>query len=84
MIHWLHTAFQTYILHTEHGNGYQWWSGAGSDLGYATIAVVLITHAALWYRQHNCVEPGCRKLGHPHPNHGHPVCRRHYHPDHAI
>lgn len=74
MIHWLHTAFSTYILHSEHGNGYQWWSGPGSDLGEATLVGMLLAA----YKHHNCRENGCWRLGHAHPDTGQPVCRRHH------
>lgn len=43
MLHWLSTAFSTYILHPEHGNGYLWWSGAG-----AAVRDTLLMGAPLW------------------------------------
>ncbi len=73
MIHWLTTAWSTYVAHPLKGNGYQWWSGAGSDLGEATILGAMLG----WYRHHNCIETGCWRPGHPDPDHGHPVCRKH-------
>jgi hypothetical protein len=33
------------------------------------------------YRHHNCEQPGCWRTGHRHPEHGRPVCRKHYHHD---
>ena len=71
MIHWLSQAFSTYLLHPLHNNGYQWWSGAGSDLAYVTFLV------AAW-RHVNCEHPWCPLPGHRHPGHGRPVCRRHF------
>lgn len=75
MLHWLQTAFSTYVLHPEHGNGYQWHSGIGSDLGELTLVAALLATA----KHHNCEHPRCPRLGHPHPGHGRPVCRRHFH-----
>lgn len=72
MIHWLQTAFSTYLLHPLTGRGYQWWSGSGSDLAY--LGAVLAA-----YRHVNCEHPWCPRPGHRHPDHGRPVCRRHYH-----
>ena len=77
MIHWVRTAWETYALHPLRGNGYQWWSGAGSDLGEVT----LIGLALGAWKHINCEQPGCPFPGHRHPEHGRPVCRRHYHHD---
>lgn len=33
------------------------------------------------WRHINCEVPGCPRPGHTHPEHGRPVCRRHYHHD---
>lgn len=33
------------------------------------------------YKHINCEQPGCLRPGHRHPDHGRPVCRRHYHHD---
>jgi hypothetical protein len=70
--------FQTYFEHVLSGRGYQFWSGIGSDIGELT----LLTAFAIWIRQRNCHVYRCWRLAwHPHPEHGHPVCR-HHHPDH--
>jgi hypothetical protein len=70
--------FQTYFEHILSGRGYQFWSGIGSDIGELT----LLTAFVIWIRQRNCHVHRCWRLAwHPHPVHGHPVCRRH-HPDH--
>lgn len=74
MIHWIAQAFSTYVLHPLHGNGYQWWSGAGSDLGEVSILAVFVGAA----KHHNCHHKGCKKLGHRHPEFGWPACRTHW------
>ena len=73
MPHW----FYTYFVHVLSGKGYQFWSGIGSDLGEVTlIGLVLV-----WWHSHNCHVHKCWRLSwHPHPDHGHPVCK-HHHPD---
>lgn len=54
-----------------HGDGYQFWSG----IGFSTAVVV-------WWRKHNCHVHRCPFIAwHPHPDHGHEVCRWH-HPHH--
>ncbi len=64
--------------HSLYGDTYQFWSGVGSDIGELAILGGVI---GLW-RQHNCHVHRCWRLSwHPHPQHGHPVCRRH-HPEH--
>ncbi len=69
--------FQTYFEHVLSGRGYQFWSGIGSDVGELT----LLTAFVIWIRQRNCHVNRCWRLAwHPHPEHGHPVCR-HHHPD---
>lgn len=57
-----------------YGSGYQFWSGIGSD-------VFLATGIAAAARHLNCDKRGCWRLGHRHPDHGRPTCRRHYHHD---
>lgn len=74
MIHWLQQAWSSYGAHPLHANGYQWWSGAGSDLGEITLLAAIV--AVLKHK--NCHEKGCWRLGHSHPEHGFPVCRKHY------
>jgi hypothetical protein len=72
------TAFAwSSLLHPLGGDGYQVWSGIGSDVSEVAILVAVAT----WLRGRNCHISGCWRLSwHPHPDHGHPVCRRH-HPD---
>lgn len=61
------------LWHPLKANGYQWWSGAGSDLGELAI----LTGIGAFLHHKNCIEKGCWRLGHPSPEHGHPVCRKH-------
>lgn len=66
-----------YWLHPLRGLGYQLWSGVNSDLGEITLLGGLIALA----KHHNCEERRCWRPGHLHPEHGRPVCRKHYHDD---
>lgn len=64
-----------YVLHPLSKNGSLFWGGIGSDFSEVTIlgAFVMI------YRKHECHLEGCHRIAwHPHPEHGHPVCRKHY------
>jgi hypothetical protein len=55
---------------------YNWWSGlSGSDI---TVPFSTIFAVTVWYLHHQCEEPGCLRMGHPHNEHGRPVCRSHY------
>jgi hypothetical protein len=56
-----------------HGDGYQFWSGIGSD-------VFLLAPFAVFYRRHNCHVDGCWRIQFkPHPDKpGHVVCRKHH------
>jgi hypothetical protein len=58
------------------GQGYQFWSGIGSDLG--EIAIIAAVFA--FWRRHNCHVNGCWRLAwHPSDDHGgHTVCRHHH------
>lgn len=59
MAHWVSQAFTTYILHPEHGAGYQWWSGAaGGTLPFTMLAWLAVT----WSR-HNCHVRHCWRVG---------------------
>jgi hypothetical protein len=69
--HWLSTAFSTYVLHTEHGNGYQWWSGPAIVGGLAWNGVVQA-------RKHNCYEHRCPFIGRFLGADGHHRCKRHH------
>jgi hypothetical protein len=77
VLHWLQAAFDTYLLHPLHANGYQWWSGAGSDL--SELAMVGAAFGA--WRHVNCAAPWCLRLGkHRTADGQHRLCRKH-HPD---
>lgn len=81
MWHWLSQAFSTYVLHVQNHNGYQWWSGAGSDLG----ELALITAVIAAYRHVNCDAPRCWRRGPYKTAAGHKLCRKHHpeaHPRH--
>lgn len=60
------------LLHPLAGRGYQFWSGIGSGSP-------ILAGFAVWAKHHNCHQSGCWRIGHHHPDHGLPVCRRHYH-----
>lgn len=53
-----------------HGDGYNFWSGIGSGSPVFVIAAGYLRHK-------NCIEKRCWRIGHPDPEHGHPVCRKH-------
>lgn len=76
MTDWLSTAINTYLLHVEHSNGYQWWSGfGGRTFGVGTITAPIL---GMWWHTHNCHHDRCVRIGrHQHPDHG-LLCRKHY------
>ena len=58
---------------------YNLFSGALSDVSELLILSGMATFAAGWWAKHNCHVPGCPWLSwHPHPEHEHPVCKRHH------
>ena len=61
-------------ISNEAGPWYGFWSGFGSDIGELAILGGLVTVVRHW----NCCVPGCWRLGHPDPEHGHPACRHHH------
>lgn len=71
------SLFAHWLFHPLHGNGYQFWSGiAGSFL---TSLPGWLVALALFLRHRNCHVHRCWRLSwHPHPEHGHPVCKRHH------
>ena len=84
MIHWIWQGFSTYILHSQHGNGYQWGSSGPGPLwllqvlAYGTVAHHFIV-------RHNCHHKRCLSIHtHRHPEHGWPACKTHWDeiPDH--
>jgi hypothetical protein len=61
------------------GCGYSFWSGVAGDIAELTILTALLASLLAWWRKHNCHVQGCWRLSwHPHPGHGHPVCRKHH------
>lgn len=85
MLHWLWTAFSTYVLHSEHGNGYQWHSGIGSV--YTPKDAIYIGAIVKYAHVRNCHHPGCWSVHtHNHPEHGWPACKRHWDevPEHVV
>lgn len=74
MLHWITTAFSTYVLHVEHNNGYQWWSGMGANAGEVTVIAAVVA----WYRHINCDAPKCWRRGPYKTAAGHKLCRKHH------
>ena len=69
------------VVHWSTHGGYNFVSGPLADI---TLATGFITWTIVFVRRHKCHVRGCPRLEwHPHPEHGHPVCR-HHHPDGAI
>lgn len=70
----------TQLLHPLSGNGYQFWSGIGSDFGQLTLLTGMVAISVGWWRHHNCHVKGCWRLNwHGAPTEdGHPRCRKHH------
>lgn len=67
MPHWFHWADQ---------GGYNFVSGPLADV---TLLIGFVAFLYTHLRAHNCHVRGCWRLQwHAHPDHGHPVCRRHH------
>ena len=67
-----------YLIHWPTQGGYNFVSGPLADI---TLITAFASALYLWLRKHNCHVHRCWRLQwHPHPDHGHPVCRKH-HPD---
>ena len=70
-----------YLIHWSTGRGYNFVSGPLADI---TLITAFASTLILWLRKHNCHVHRCWRLQwHPHPDHGHPVCKVH-HPDGKI
>lgn len=68
-----------YFWHPYSGNGYQFWSGIGSDIGEVAIVGGLVTLLLAFWRHFNCHADRCWRLSwHTHADHGHPLCRVHH------
>jgi hypothetical protein len=64
------------VVHWADNGGYNFVSGPLADI---TLATAFFSWLYLFLRHHNCHVQGCWRLEfHPHPDHGHPVCRHHY------
>lgn len=62
---------------TVPNGAYNWWSGAGSDLGEVAIVGALVTIV----RHHNCGTSGCFRFGrHEYEMNGvkHKLCKKHH------
>jgi hypothetical protein len=69
------------LLNPLTGNGYQFWSGIGSDFGELTLITGLAVGFWRTRRHLEChVESprNCRRIGHPVPGTAHRACRRHH------
>jgi hypothetical protein len=64
------------VIHWPTHGGYNFISGPLADI---TLATAFLSWMYLWLRKHNCHVNGCVRLAwHPHPDHGHPVCKKHH------
>lgn len=61
-----------WLFHPLSGNGYQFWSGIGSDFS----ELPLLGAIALAYFHHNCHVKGCPRWG-KHKVNGSPYCAKH-------
>ena len=76
------TASLHYLIHWPTHGGYNFVSGPLADI---TLATGFITFVYLWIRHHNCHVRRCWRLSwHPHPDHGHPVCKHHHPEGHTL
>jgi len=67
-----------HLIHWPTQGGYNFVSGPLADI---TLITAFAGTLYLWLRKHNCHVHRCWRLQwHPHPDHGHPVCKKH-HPD---
>ena len=52
---------------------------ASGPLADITLATAFIGWLAIFWHKHNCHIHHCWRLSwHPHPDHGHPVCKKHH------
>jgi hypothetical protein len=71
------TLIANWLFHPLFGKGYQFWSGAGSDISELTLLGIAL---GAW-KHVNCAVPWCVRFGrHPTADGLHKLCRRH-HPD---
>jgi hypothetical protein len=70
------------IVHWPVHGGYNFVSGPLADI---TLATAFLGWLYLFFRKHNCHVNRCPRLAwHPHPVHGHPVCKKHHPDGHSI
>jgi hypothetical protein len=67
-----------WLFHPLTGNGYQFWSGIGSDFGEATLVVAIASVGLGLYRHHSCHVDGCKLVGHMDPEVHAPACPKHH------
>jgi len=62
-----------YLFTPLWGNGYQFWSGIGSDAGEVTLIIGAVT----WYYHNQCHVDKCHKIG-KHPFKHYKLCKKHH------
>ena len=63
-------------FHWPDNGGYNFVSGPLADI---TLGTAFLSWLYLFLRKHNCHVHRCWRLAwHPHPVHGHPVCKKHH------
>ena len=79
LLHWLAVQSGTYIPPGQYSDHYNFWSGAGSDIGEITIIGMIYAY----YRQHKC-ETCWRPSKHDVAGTHFKTCHKHFTPeDHA-
>lgn len=64
------------VVHWPTHGGYNFISGPLADI---TLATAFVSSVYIFLRSHNCHVHRCWRLAwHPHPVHGHPVCKKHH------
>lgn len=58
-----------------------WLSIKGYAFSSSGEQITIVVAIFAWWRHRTCAQPRCLRLGHAHPDHGRPVCRRHFHHD---
>jgi hypothetical protein len=70
------------VIHWSTPGGYNFVSGPLADI---TLATAFFGWLRLFLRHHNYHVHRCWRLAwHPHPDHGHPVCKKHHPDGHSI
>ena len=71
-----------YLIHWPMKGGYNFVSGPLADIALVTAFAGTLY---LFLRKHNCHVNGCWRMEwHPHPAHGHPVCKKHHPEGHKV